>query len=566
MSPLPPRDFYEIQERQKRKSLAILAALLAVYAAAIGFLALGAYLILALPFTGLVAVSAWPKFLAAALGFAAFAAFFHFKDARDNGAAFILKRLCASPPDPKDRYHLAFLNAVQEMRIAAGLPGVEAMILPTLAVNSLAVLKRDGSPCVLVTEGLLAEFSRDELQAAVAHEIAHIRRGDTFILTLVCSMANFFENVRAGLEPEVDDVRGPVSRPGDVGGRSGLLFAAATLASLVVRTMGLFLSREREILADAAGVEFSRSPEALARAIYKAQLTNSFVGDFSEVYAPLFIVAPDSRSNPGRRTPRWACSHPPLMDRIGALAAMLHKPASSIIEEVAEARHLREEAKKTIRAASELPRPDEAAPAAAVRREWVIQTKEGTSHGPLSLEELLFFGGFRPLAKVRHEAEGITARAWDFPQVREGLRRIRQGRPVATASLGLCPRCRVPLGDGFYEGVEVKTCRRCFGKLAHQNEIDRILARREIGFSNTLKARAEAFRDDALLAAGRLKAEGRRDPESLPCPNCGYRLRPRPYNYQYVIPVDKCLSCGEIWFDADELEILQILVERARKD
>jgi hypothetical protein len=36
----------------------------------------------------------------------------------------------------------------------------------------------------------------------------------------------------------------------------------------------------------------------------------------------------------------------------------------------------------------------------------------------------------------------------------------------------------------------------------------------------------------------------------------------RPYNYQYFIPVDRCLSCYDIWFDADELEILQILVQK----
>jgi Zn-finger nucleic acid-binding protein len=36
----------------------------------------------------------------------------------------------------------------------------------------------------------------------------------------------------------------------------------------------------------------------------------------------------------------------------------------------------------------------------------------------------------------------------------------------------------------------------------------------------------------------------------------------RPYNYQYFVPVDKCLICHKIWFDADELELLQILVEK----
>ena len=48
----------------------------------------------------------------------------------------------------------------------------------------------------------------------------------------------------------------------------------------------------------------------------------------------------------------------------------------------------------------------------------------------------------------------------------------------------------------------------------------------------------------------------------MTCPSCGYRLAARPYSYQYFMSVDKCLACGKVWFDADELEILQILVEK----
>ena len=558
-------DFYEIQKRQKRKSLAILGALLVVYVGAIGFLILAVYLALALPFIALIPLASWPKFLAAALVLAAVIALVHFKDARDNGAEFILKRLGAVAPDPADRYHLAFLNAVQEIRIAAGLPGVEAHVLPTLAVNSLALIKPDGTPAVAVTEGLLAEFARDEVEAVVAHELAHIARGDAFVLTLVCSLANFFERLRTGLEPDIDDGPEHTSRRGDIGGRSGLLFVAATLASGVVGMMSLFLSRERELLADAAAVELGRAPDSLARAIYKAHVKNSFVGDFSETYAPLFIVAPESRVE-GGSVPRWASSHPPLQDRLEVLAAMVHKPVRAIIEETIRASRRREEAKKIIPAASELGLPSERTPLSAGRKDWLIEASDGTAHGPLTLEELLFFGGFRPSSKVTHAAEGITALASDFPQIREGLRRIRQGRPIDPGCLNLCPRCRLPLGDVFYEGVPVKVCRTCLGKLVHQAEMDRILARREVGFSKVLKAKAEAIRIQLLGTVEGLKRDPRELKSSMLCPSCGYALRPRPYNYQYFIPVDKCLSCGEIWFDADELEILQALVEQARSD
>jgi len=562
----PPPDFTEIQKRQKRKSLVLLAALLVVYVAAIGLIMLAVYLTFALPFIGLVSFASWPKFLAATVVLAALIAVIHFKDARDNGAAFILKRLSAAPPDSSDRYHLTFLNVVQEIRIAAGLPEVEAFVLPTLAVNSLALVRRDGTPAVAVTEGLLAEFTRDEIEAVTAHELAHIARGDAFILTLVCSLANFFERFRSGVEPDVEPEEGRTSaRPGDVGGQSGLLYPAATLALAVVGMMGFFLSRERELLADAAAVELGRSPDALARAIYKATVRNSFIGDFSETYAPLFIVAPESHLEPEGRRPRWARSHPPLRDRLEALAAMIRKPVEAVIESANREGAERERAKKIVSSASELG-PSGTSPAAAARvKEWMMETEGGQPLGPLSLEELLFGTGFRPASKVTHLIEGVTARAWDFPQVREGLRRIRRGRPLDVENLNLCPRCRIPLADGFYEGVPVKACRKCRGKLIHQSEMGRVLAREEVGFSPAILAEAEAFRQKLLFGPARMKPRDDKRVPTILCPSCGYGMRPRPYNYQYLIPVDKCLSCGEIWFDADEVEVLQALVERARK-
>ncbi|MBW1711400.1 MAG: zf-TFIIB domain-containing protein, partial [Deltaproteobacteria bacterium] len=46
------------------------------------------------------------------------------------------------------------------------------------------------------------------------------------------------------------------------------------------------------------------------------------------------------------------------------------------------------------------------------------------------------------------------------------------------------------------------------------------------------------------------------------CPICGLKMQPRPFTYQYIIPVDKCFLCHKTWFDTDELEILQILIEK----
>jgi len=108
-------------------------------------------------------------------------AVFHFYDARKFGAKFIRRRMQAESPDSSDRYHKRFSNTVEEIRIASGLPFVKPYIIPSFAINSMALIEEDKTPSIIVTEGLLAEFTRDELEAVIAHELAHIIRGDTFL-------------------------------------------------------------------------------------------------------------------------------------------------------------------------------------------------------------------------------------------------------------------------------------------------------------------------------------------------------------------------------------------------
>jgi hypothetical protein len=92
--------------------------------------------------------------------------------------------------------------------------------------------------------------------------------------------------------------------------------------------------------------------------------------------------------------------------------------------------------------------------------------------------------------------------------------------------------------------------------------MDRIIMRREVSFSDALRAKAKDFREQFLLNPVKKQRAKEQDAENLYCPSCGQRLLARPYSYQYFIPVDKCLACYKIWFDADELELLQILVEK----
>jgi Zn-dependent protease with chaperone function/Zn-finger nucleic acid-binding protein len=569
------RDFYEVQKRQRRRSILLFAAVLAFHFVGLGLIGLAflASFGLILKTGWLAAPDFWTRFLLADLAVALVVAAIHFLDARKNGPRIILRRLQASTPDAADRYHVQLLNTVDEIRIAAGLPRVNAYVLPSFAVNSLAVIEEDGTPAVAVTEGLLAEGTRDELQAVVAHELAHIARGDAFYLTLVCSLANLFEKFKDALEPEADDLA--AGGEGRGGGFPPVLFyAAVAISAVVMRLLSMLVSRERELLADAAAVELSRAPEALARIIYKAYVKNSFVGDFTSSYAPLFIVRPDSRDTPDTLLGRIFSSHPPLMKRLGNLAAMVHKKAEAVVSAVWDEERARKEARGVLHSYEELQKqqlplfPESAEAEGAARPEdeariWLLAGADGgeTWEGPFTIAELLSRPRFSPIMRVKNAQEGVTARAREFPQIKLALQNLARKKPLSPGRENLCPRCKVPLDETLYEGVAIRVCGRCRGRLVDAAAVDRIVARREVAFSESLVEKARRFREKAVSNPLRRQKIESALGAAIPCPHCGYRMVARPYNYQYFVPVDKCLSCSRIWFDSDELEILQILIE-----
>ena len=490
------KDFYEIQSLQWRKSLFVFTALIFFAFAAVGLVSLA--VVLSLGFFG-----AWQgfwtgPFIYKLLGFdllaSALIAWFHFQDARRFGAGYILKRLDARPPDPADRYHKQFLNTLDEIRIAAGVPKVNAYVIPAFAVNSMALVQADKTPAIAITEGLLAECIRDELQAVAAHELAHIARGDAFYVTLVCSLANLFEKLKEALEPEPPEPQPglPGRRIRGWGGGPTLIFAAAAISSFVMRLLSTLISRERELLADAAAVEFGRDPSSLARAIYKAHVQNSFVGNFSASYGPLFIVAPESPNIPDGFFGRLFNSHPPLMKRIEALAAMAGKKPDRIIRDVWEGRQNREKALEILYSFEEMTvkeeptatgpeeKPEAAAPEAPGTGEakaWSVRSAVGGWEGPMTTNELISRPGFSSMTVVKNSQEGVEAKAREFPQVRLALRDAGRKRSVDPGHKNRCPRCRVPLAETFYEGVTVKLCPRCRGKLVDEGMMDRVIAR-----------------------------------------------------------------------------------------
>jgi heat shock protein HtpX len=565
-----PLNFYEIQRKQRRKSVFLILFLFLFYFFAIGFISI--VFVVSFGFILSKETLLSGDFLRKLLLFDAavsiLIATFHYVDARKFGAKFILKRLDARSPDLSDRYHKRFANTVDEIRIASGMPKVIPHVIPSFAVNSMAVISADDTPNVLVTEGLLAEFTRDEIQAVVAHELAHILRGDTFYITLVCSLANFFERLRQAIEPDTSYHRHHSQPQGGGAVAHFMVYMAVFASNIIMHMLSTLISRQREILADAAAVELSRNPKALGRAIYKAHLKNSFVGDFNVTYSPLFIVPPESKGGESDGFfARLFNSHPPLMRRIRLLTNMLKTRPARIIQEVWEIQKKREKARTLVSSREESLRkeaPPSAQPEESTEEEgkvWSVQDRQGNWEGPYSLDGLLSSRSFFPLAKVKNLQEEIEARAREFPQIRDAIRKIRKRQFIDPGKQNKCPRCRVSLKAGYYEGVPIKICPKCSGKLMDSTFKERVITRKELKFSEHLIQKAQEFKDNFMQSPFQIRKIAFAKSEKISCPSCGSRMVPRPYSLHYVIPVDKCMSCYKIWFDADELEILQILIE-----
>ena len=565
-------DFYSVQRRQQRKTLLLFVVLTVLYFLVVCVVTGSVVLTVALltggrfldfPFT--------VSFFTANFFLALLVAAVHYNDARKNGAMFIRERLRANPPDLSDRYHQRFSHLVEEMRLAGGLPEVQASVIPSFAINSMALVEPNGSPAVLVTEGLLADCTRDELQAVVAHELAHIIRGDAFYVTLICSLSNFLEQIRLALAPSTKDSFGGYVKGEDQSVPNPLLYAAVSLSSLTVNALSSLMSRQREVLADATAVELCRDPLALARVIYKAQLKYSFLGDFQATYGPLYIVDPESERRTGTMgfMARIFSSHPPFMQRIDILTRMAGKCPAQVTEQVWKSQRQRDKGRRVQPAFEEEPHSAGGAAKKETPRaqgeSWSVRDSQGQWQGPFSLGELLCLPYFSPMITVKDLSGGEASLAKEFPEVRRALGFLGQAAEPGENGNDSCPRCGGMLRERDYEGVTVRACENCGGKLVDTFAVERILARQELTFSNGLRQKARQFQERFFVNPLKAKELDLKEPAgTLFCPSCGAKMLHRPYNYQYFIPVEKCLTCHKIWFDADELEILQILIEEKR--
>ncbi len=173
-------------------------------------------------------------------------------------------------PDSQDPLERRVLNVVEEMAIAANMPVPAVYILPhEQGINAFAAGYESKDAAIGLTQGAVDTFSREQLQAVVAHEFSHILNGDMRLnIRLIAALAGILALAHVGrvmlYSARFSSRRNNKNALPLVG--LGLLIIGG-IGVLFGNIIKAAVSRQREYLADAAAVQFTRNPEALSGAL-----------------------------------------------------------------------------------------------------------------------------------------------------------------------------------------------------------------------------------------------------------------------------------------------------------
>lgn len=233
------------------------------------------------------------------------------------------RRLDFATRDIKERQ---FINVVAEMAIASGVPSPVLYVMEReYSINAFVAGLNMDETVMVVTAGALESFERDEMQAVVAHEFSHILNGD---MSLNVRLMALLAGILA-----IGQIGGFFMRVGADFGRSGSsssrnrglsphLFVIGLMLWLV-GALGLFfgrlikaaISRQREFLADASSVQFTRNPDGLASALLKIKngSQQSWLGNIRAESMSHMCFGETLRFSD------FFATHPPLDERIAVL-------------------------------------------------------------------------------------------------------------------------------------------------------------------------------------------------------------------------------------------------------
>ncbi|WP_447895953.1 M48 family metallopeptidase [Vreelandella sp. GE22] len=266
---------------------------------------------------------------------------------RRGGGRVVAESLGGREIDPatENANERRILNVVEEMAIASGTPVPPVYLLQEAGINAFAAGFDTRDAVIGITQGAIDHLSRDELQGVVAHEFSHILHGDMRLNMRLISVLHgvLLIGLLGYILLRSTAFRGrSMQRTNDNNGKAAIVLVALGAALMVIGYAGTFfgnwikaaVSRQREYLADASAVQYTRNPQGIGHALIKigsssrgSRLDTAQASEYSHLFFGQGLKAGFTR---------LLATHPPVEKRIrrvmpgwnGAFDASLSAPTA----------------------------------------------------------------------------------------------------------------------------------------------------------------------------------------------------------------------------------------------
>lgn len=211
-------------------------------------------------------------------------------------------------------------NTIENLSLVANIPMPRVYIIDNPSPNAFATGIKVEKSAIAVTTGLLERLNREEIEAVICHEIAHITNRDCLLTTTFLGLLSAIIFILDIFTRSACRGKNSNSKSKD-SGFTLILIIIGILMPLIGNILINWLSRNREYLADSTAVKYCMNPNALISALEKISSDESELSSYSDSCAFLYFSTPDKNSRKKEKASLFD-THPLVSDRIERLKRM----------------------------------------------------------------------------------------------------------------------------------------------------------------------------------------------------------------------------------------------------